>query len=409
MRVLQINAVCDIGSTGRICRELNDYILSIGHEGRILYGNGKSDYQYAEKVSCQIGVKLHGLASRILGKNAAYSPFATQKILDYIDSFQPEVVHLHNLHGNYVSVKPLLQRLASKNIPTVITLHDCWFFTGKCTYYSAENCQKWKSGCGKCPILKKHIPSWFFDRTAEMWAEKKRLFGEIPRLGVVGVSDWITNEAKQSFLADAKIVKRIYNWIDLDVFCPRGDAGREKFGVSKDKFAILCIGAGWTKDSPKTKDIIAMADKLDGDCEIVLAGAVDFADSLPKNVKYVGYLSSTDDLAQLYSACDVYVHVSREDTFGKVIAEALSCGTPAIVYDTTACPEIVGAGCGYAVEVGNVAAILEKIIEVKKQGKQHYSADCRAFAKANFAKNKLIDDTIDLYKSLIECGGEAKE
>ena len=257
--------------------------------------------------------------------------------------------------------------------------------------------------------MEKHIPSWFFDRTAEMWAEKKRLFGAIPRLAVIGVSDWITGEAKQSFLADAKIVKRIYNWIDLDVFCPRGNDARDTYGISHDKFVILCIGAGWTKGSLKTQDLLALAEKLDADAEILLAGAVDFADSLPKNIKHVGYISSTDDLAKLYSACDVYVHLSREDTFGKVIAEALACGTPAIVYNATACPEIVGAGCGYAVEAGNVDAILEKVNEVKSSGKAQYRDACLAFTKANFAKNKLIDDTIDLYKSLIKCGGEAKE
>ena len=407
MKVVQINAVCGTGSTGRICRELNDMLFAHGHEGMILYGNGKTDYLLSHKVSGNLGVKVHGLLSRILGKNAAYSPLATKEILNVLEKYKPDVVHLHNLHGNYVNLKPLLQYLAHNDVPTVLTLHDCWFFTGKCTHYTAEGCDRWKTGCHDCPKLRADIPSWFFDRTAEMWEEKKRLFGAIPRLAVIGVSDWITGEAKQSFLADAKIVKRIYNWIDLDVFYPRGDAGREKFGISKDKFTVLCIGAGWTKNSPKAKDLIALANKLDSDCEIILAGTVNFANSLPKNIKHVGYISSTDDLAKLYSACDVYIHLSREDTFGKVIAEALSCGTPAIVYNATACPEIVGEGCGYAVEAGNVDAILEKINEMKMHGKQHYSAACLSFTKANFAKNKLIDDTIDLYKSLIECGGEA--
>lgn len=403
MKVAQINAVCGAGSTGRICKELSEMLLQNGHEGVILYGNGSSDYAHSKKVASGMGVKANGLLSRILGKNAAYSPFATKKILAFLADYQPDVVHLHNLHGNFVNVKPLLRYLAKRDIPTVVTLHDCWFFTGKCTHYTAEGCYKWQTGCHDCPKLKADIPSWFFDRTAQMWEEKKRLFGAIPRLAVVGVSDWITNEAKQSFLGNAKLLKRIYNWIDLDVFYPRGNQGREKFGIPADKFTILCIGAGWHKESPKTKDLLALADKLGPDEQILLAGAVDFADELPHNIIFVGYLSSTDELAQLYSACDVYVHLSREDTFGKVIAEALACGTPAVVYDTTACPEILGKGCGYAVTPGDVDQVLNRIRDIKGKGKAAFGSECVSFVQSNFEKNTLIGETMDLYIGLVKC------
>ena len=398
MKVVQINAVCGSGSTGRISVELNEMLRQNGHEGMILYGNGSSDYEHSQKVATPIGVKVHGLLSRVMGKNAAYSPLATRKLLEILKSYKPDVVHLHNLHGNYANLKPLLQYLAENDIPTVLTLHDCWFFTGKCTHYTVEGCYRWKTGCHNCPKLKADIPSWFFDRTAEMWQEKKRLFDAIPRLAVVGVSDWITNEARQSFLQDAAILIRIYNWIDSDVFYPREDA-RGEFGISKGKFAILCIGAGWNQNTSKMNDLISLANQVDDDCEIILAGSVNFKGSLPPNIKCVGYINSTDDLAQLYSSCDVYVHLSREDTFGKVIAEAIGCGTPAIGYNATACPEIVGEGCGYVVEPGDINAIND----VKAKGKQSFQNNCLAFVQANFEKKKLIDDTIELYRRLIEC------
>ena len=232
MKVVQINAVCDTGSTGRICRELNDALIRNGHEGLILYGNGHSEYEFSRRVSGKLCVKAHGLLARILGKNAAYSPMATRKMIGILRSYKPDVLHLHNLHGNFVSLKPLLRYLAENDVPTVITLHDCWFFTGKCTHYTVAECNRWQTGCHDCPKLRGDIPSWFFDRTAEMWQEKKALFEAIPRLAVIGVSDWITNEAKKSFLADAKILRRIYNWIDLDVFYPRGKEVGKQFGIS---------------------------------------------------------------------------------------------------------------------------------------------------------------------------------
>lgn len=407
MKVVQINAVCGTGSTGHICRELNDALLGLGNEGLVLYGNGKSEYAFARKITGRLGVKAHGLLSRAFGKNAAYSPFSTRKIIAILKSYKPDVVHLHNLHGNYVSLRPLLRYLAEQDIPTVLTLHDCWFFTGKCTHYTAESCYRWQTGCHDCPKLRADIPSYFFDRTAEMWAEKKELFGAIPRLAVVGVSDWVTNEAQKSFLKDAAILQRIYNWIDLDVFYPRGGEARRQFGISEDKFTILCIAAGWNETSTKTKDLLALSQRISENYEIVLAGTVPFADRLPENIKPVGYISSVDDLAKLYSACDVYVHLSREDTFGKVIAEAIACGTPAVVYDSTACPEIVGEGCGYTVKAGDIGGILGAIDKVANQCKTEQSQACVAFAKAKFSKDRLIADTLQLYSGLVGTRDEA--
>ena len=401
MKVVQINAVCDTGSTGRICRELNDELIQRGHEGLILYGNGYSEYEFAHKVSGKYEVKLHGLLSRVLGKNAAYSPLSTGKIIGILKAYQPDIVHLGNLHGNYVTLKPLLRYLAKQDIPTVLTLHDCWFFTGKCTHYTVAGCNRWQTGCHHCPRRLVDIPSWFFDRTEEMWREKRDLFAAIPRLAVISVSDWITHEAEQSFLKEALIRQRIYNWVDLSVFYPRGKEGTGCVPVSEDKFSVLCVSAGWKQETSKTKDLLALAQLLPEDYEIILAGRVPFADKLPSNIKVVGYLSSAEALAKLYSACDVYVHLSREDTFGKVIAEALACGTPAVVYGSTACPEILGPGCGYAVDVGDVISVCQGIQRIRQKTKEAYSKCCTEYARANFAKEKLVEDTLELYKRLI--------
>lgn len=401
MKIIQINAVCDTGSTGRTCRELNDALVEKGHQGLVLYGNGKSAYRYARRLSGKLGVKIHGLLARLLGKNAAYSPLATQKAIRILRQEKPDVVHLRNLHGNFIDLKPLLQYLRKHDIPTVITLHDCWFFTGKCTHYTETGCQKWQTGCYECPRLKKDIPSLLLDRTAEMWKEKQKLLQAIPRLAITGVSDWITMEGKKSpFFANAKMVKRIYNWIDLQVFYPRQENVCEKYDLSRDKKKVLCIGAGWAQNADKTKDLLAMAEKLGEDYQVVLAGTVSYAGKLPDNIKCVGYIGSTEELAKLYSAVDVYVHLSREDTFGKVIAEAMACGTPAVVYQATACPELVGDGCGLAVETGNVAAVAEAVKEITQKGKTQYAARCVENVRQRFSKDALIQETIDLYQTM---------
>lgn len=406
MKVLQINAVSGSGSTGSICADIADTLKSDGNEVKIVYGNGKSAYPDSVRAGSDLSVKVNAAYARISGLGGYFAPIETKKIIDIIKSFSPDIVHLHNLHANYVNVHKLLRYLGENNIVTVITLHDCWFFTGKCTHYISESCKKWQSGCGKCPQLKNDIPSLFFDRTAKMWKDKKSDFKKIRNLAVIGVSDWITGEAEKSFLKNAKIVKRIYNWVDLDVFNSRKkiDGENSSLGGSSgepNKFTIFCASAGWEKGTERFNDLLKLAEIIDSSMQIVAAGRFDEAVTLPPNVIKAGYIKDPAELAEYYRNADVYVHLSRADTFGKVIAEAVACGTPAIVYNATACPEIVSGGCGYAVKCGDINAIVKKCEEIMHMGKKCFSEACRASAE-RFNKDLLIKETIDVYKELLK-------
>ena len=216
----------------------------------------------------------------------------------------------------------------------------------------------------------------------------------------IAVNNWITNEGKKSFLGNANIIKRIYNWIDLDVFYPRTDNVFAKYGVPEDKFTVLCIGAGWRDGAPRFEDLLRLSNLLPKDMQIVLVGGVETEKQLPSNVKAIGYVNSVDELANLYSQASAYVHLSREDTFGKVIAEAMACGTPAIVYNSTACPELIGDNCGYVVKTGDLDAVVDALLKVSKDGKGKYAKYCVEFVKENFEKEKLLNDTLELYKEL---------
>lgn len=403
MNVLQINAVCDTGSTGRTCRELSDWLIEHGHKSLVVYGNGKSDYVYAVKISSKLDNQIHGLLERLTGYNARFSYFATKNLFQILEDFKPDVVHLRNLHGNYVHVPMLLRYLGEHDIPTVITLHDCWPFTGKCMHYTSSKCYRWKESCGRCPRLHQDIPSWYFDRTHEMLEEKGALFRKIPRLAVIGVSDWVTNEARQSILKNAKIVTRIYNWIDTEVFYPRENA-RKTLGIDDNEFVVLFISADWQVVSSKFCDLIKLVPKLaDENIVVLLVGNIKAeVDVLKKsNVKQLGYIHSNDELATLYTAADVYVHLSREDTFGKVIAESMSCGTPVIVYNQTACPELIKEGCGFVVQEGDVDEIVSCVKNIKTMSKKIYIDNCISFVKNNFDKKNLINNMINEYDEIL--------
>lgn len=401
MKVLQINALYGSGSTGRTTAELDAGLQARGIDSIIAVPRSNVDRENIYYIGNKIDWKLHGLFSRAFGKQGYFSKHATKKLLQFIDRQKPDIIHLRNLHANYINMPLLLQYIVEKQIPTVITLHDCWTFTGKCCYYTDDRCDKWKHSCGNCPALKKWNNSWFLDRSEQMLMDKKKYFSSINRLAVVGVSDWITNEARQSLLGNAWKLLRIYNWIDLSVFSPKEDNDiRHKLAL-ENRFVVLGVSQKWTVE----KGILIFLElaKRCPDAAFVLVGNLSDEYSLPSNVLSVGTVSDVQTLAKYYAMADVFVNPSIQETFGKTTAEAISCGTPVIGYNVTATPELIGENCGIVVEPDTqTQGILSALNTVRKNTKAHYSAHCVRFAKENFYKEKLIDDYVALYKEMIQ-------
>ena len=398
MKVLQINAVSEIRSTGRTSVETADWLNNDGHEGYIAYSAGLP-YNKGYKIGNRIDTKFHALFSRIFGLQGYFSYFATKRLAKYMDKLQPDVVHLRNLHGNFINLRLLFNYLASRDIPTVITLHDCWFYTGKCTHYTTDNCSKWQMGCGKCPRLKKDNPSWFFDRTKKMYRDKQNWFGSIPRLAVVGVSDWITSEARKSFFKSANIVTRIYNWIDMDVFRPVETTELRNRLKLQNKFVILGVASGWSNAKGLDK-FIELSREIDSDSIIILIGSLKEKTQLPANIIHIKETHNTTELAEYYSLADVYLHLSREETFGKTIAEALACGTQPIVINSTACGEVAGKECGNILDSWNEDKLIALLRRLKSLNKT--PDECFEYAKKRFKKETLINEYIKLYKKISE-------
>ncbi len=397
MKIVQINAVCEPGSsTGRTVCEWSDYLNQQGIENIVMYGNGKSSRENAYYIGSTFDHKVHALLSRITGKQGYYSYFATRKMLKQLKQFQPDLVHLRNLHGNYISLPLLFHYLIKNKIATVITLHDCFFYTGKCVHYIDANCEKWQTECRECPQLQNGNQSWFFDRTRTMFQDKKRWFSKLERLGVTGVSKWVTDEGKKSFLAKNAKFKAIYNWIDMDSFYPHTSDIRERFGITNE-FLILGVASYWNREKG-LDDFNQLADMLDERFRIVLVGNV--SGKLNEKILHIKRTSDVGMLSDLYAAADVFFNPTRRETFGKVTAEALACGTPAIVYDATACPELVGDGCGHIEKVGDVDAVCRDILTMEEEGKD-YSKICREFAEKNFDKEKLLKQMLQFYKEVL--------
>ena len=307
---------------------------------------------------------------------------------------------LNNLHANYIHLPLLLRYLAEKDIATVAVLHDCWFYTGHCCHYTAAGCCKWQEHCGGCPARKQYNRSWFFDRSADMLADKKELFGAIPRLGVVGVSDWLTGEAKKApVFQNAKQIQRIYNWVDTDLFTPQDTAAlREKLGL-KDQKVLLCVASAWTREKG-LDTVLQLAHGLPKGQRLLLVGNAPEETLAGTNIQHIPATDDVKALAALYAMADVFVQPSLEETFGKVTAEALSCGTPVVCFDSTANPELVGEGCGTVVPAGDTDALAAAAQTILSDGKDAFCKTCRAFALQNFRAETSLQAYLQFFETL---------
>ena len=400
MRILQINAVNKNGSTGRNVYELHKAMLNRGIQSYVAATHMRDNEENCFQIGTKLDWKLHGLFSRFFGLQGYFSKLATKELLDSIKRIKPDVVHLNNAHANYLNLRQLFNFLSVNDIPTVITLHDCWFYTGKCTHYTSVACNKWKTRCHHCPQLKKDNVSWFFDRTSKMWNDKKNWYESIPRLAVVGVSNWITEEAKKSILKNAKIIERIYNWVNLDVFKPvETKKIREKLNIF-DKKVILGVASEW--DNRKGLERFVELSKVISKKEyvIILVGNCKQTE-LPSNIITVNLVNDVNELVQYYSLADVFVQMSLQESFGKVVAESLACGTPVVTIDSTANSELVSRNCGIVINSMEISQIAKAIETVMAKDKSVYINKCRQFAKAMFDKEKNINLYFDLYKQII--------
>lgn len=400
MKILQINAVYEFGSTGRNVSELHNFLLENGVDSYVAYGEGdKRPDERLIYIGNAFDHKLHGLLSRIVGKQGYFSKRQTRILCKKIDGIMPDVVHLHNLHSNYVNLPLLLAHLEKRKIPIVVTLHDCWFFTGKCCHYVGVGCQKWQNECYRCPQLKNNNSSWFFDFTRTMHRDRKKWFGK-SGVWAVGVSDWITNEAKKSLLADSEGVSRIYNWIDLSVFKPVDpEIGRKKYGLNNDDTVILAVSQGWNENKGLF-DLIKIAESF-SQAKVVLVGKIPQEKSLPENMILIPFVSSKEALAEIYSMADVLVNPSRMETFGKVTAEALACGTPAIAYDNTANSELVCDDVGACAKNLNVEDMIDKLSAILSNGKKSYSDNCVRSASERFDARQNMLGYLSLYENIM--------
>ncbi|MCC8187854.1 MAG: glycosyltransferase [Bacteroides sp.] len=399
-KILQINVTANTGSTGQIAEEIGQLVLAAGWQSYIAYGRAaRSSRSDLVKIGSSADNLWHGLQSRLLDRQGLGSRSATDKLIRTIEHISPDLIHLHNIHGYYLNYKILFHYLSRKDIPVVWTFHDCWPFTGHCCYYTSGDCDKWKEGCHHCPLKTSYPASLFADRSEKNYRDKKMSFTSLKDLTIVCVSKWLTAQVKQSFFSRYPI-RTLYNGLDTRVFAPQ--PGIKETSHCGKQFMILGVAHIW--DARKgLRDFLHLSEYLLPDETIWLVGlSASQMRGLPENIRGMGRTENRAQLARLYALADVYINFSDQETFGLTIAESLACGTPAIVYDATACPEIVSPQTGFVIPLHDVAGAVEAMRTVKAKGKAAYTRACRQRATELFDKDHRYGDYIKLYRKLLD-------
>ncbi len=393
MKVLQINTVGNIGSTGRIAEQIGISALNNGLGSYIACG---IRIRESRSKIIKIGKEWHRYPNvawtRIFDTDSPLAKYSTLKFIDEVVKISPDIIHLHNLHGYYLHTPTLLKFLGKYDKPVVWTLHDLWPFTGHCCYFDSVNCTKWQTHCSNCPLRKGYPASFVFDNSSKNHTEKIELILAIKNLTFVPVSNWVGNLVKQSLLKN-KNVEVIRNGVDLNVFTSISSSEK------KEKKIALFVANVWGERKgfqfiPKIADLLG--DKWK--CVVVGVNKNQKQELEKYGIIAIQRTESAKELAKLYSQADVYVNPTRMETLSMTNVEAQACGTPVVTFDAGGTPETISSETGIVVPQGNIEKLAVSIKNLADKEKSSTSSKCIEFAKNNFDSNKVFEKYINLYK-----------
>ena len=401
-KLLQINSTQNYGSTGRIAENIGILANRNGFDTYMVHGPRCVNPSALKSICTESSFeeKMHGVASRLFDAHGLGSVNATRRLVKIMREIDPDIIHLHNIHGYYINYPILFAYLKEVRKPVVWTLHDIWAFTGHCSYFELD-CQKWQSDCQKCQLTHTY-PKSFTDFSHRNFRLKKEIFNGLDNMILVPVSHWLDGLLKQSFLKNY-CTRVIHNGVDIEVFNIKTDSVeiRSKYGI-ESKCIVLGVASPFT---PKKgfDDFMQLRQMLSDDYVIMLVGLTsEQLKRLPTGMIGIERTQNISELASLYSTADVFANMTYADNFPTTNLEALACGTPVVTYKTGGSPEAVDEFTGIVVGKGNLNAARDAVIQICERGKAYYSHNCRRRAEWHFDKDNCFQKYIELYQELLK-------
>ncbi len=407
MKIAEINMVTK-GSTGRIMFQVAETARAAGHKAKtfspVPFVRGKKNRPEDIPDHFWWGSRweamFHYYVGTLLGMNGLFSWCGTRNLIKQLKAFSPDVIHLHNIHGFCLNLPMFFRYLKTSGAKVVWTFHDCWAFTGNCSHFVVSGCNKWQTLCERCPQSKVY-PKMYLDTSRWMFHKKKEWFSGLSDLVIVTPSEWLAKLVKQSFLKDHTI-EVINNGIDLSVFKPKKSDFRERYNI-KDKKILLGVSFYWGYE--KGLDVfIELAKRLDPDrYQIVLVGTDDSVDKeLPDGIISIHRTNNQNELAEFYSAADLFVSPTRAENYPTVNMESIACGTPVLTFDAGGSAENLDSLTGSVIKCGDIDAMEEEIIRISS-GTVFFEEACLQKSES-FDRAKRFNKYIELFHSM--CKGE---
>lgn len=401
MRILQVDVNFDDSSTGKIVKDLQEGLEKQGHQVECCYGRDtKKSPSRAIKISSNAEVYVHAALSRVTGFTGVFSPIATINLINQIERFRPDVVHLHELHGYYININQLIGYLKNKGIPVLWTFHCEFMYTGKCGH--AYECDRWMMDCGKCPQLGEYPKSIYFDQTSRMLQWKKDVFNEFDKLKIAAPSKWLAQRIGRSFLKN-KYITTVYNGIDTAIFKPRDSAGLKVKHDIKTSHILVSVAPNLLSERKGGRWILELARKMeDDDVTFIMIGVEDASVVNIPNVICLPRIDNKVLLSEYYALADFSLLTSKKETFSLVCAESLACGTPIIGFESGAPSEVAPPGYGVFVNYGDIDSLCNEVKSALTNRSAFKTSDqCALFAKENFGKDVMINAYLSEYVGLI--------
>lgn len=397
MKILQINSVCGVGSTGRITTDLYKELQKQGHECCICYGRGSAPKGLQTlKIGSDMDVYKHVLYTRITDKTAFASKKATEGFIHKVKQYNPDIIHLHNLHGYYINIEILFDYFKEFQKPVIWSLYDCWSFTGHCSHFDYAGCDKWKSGCYRCIQKKEYPASLLLDRSALNYQRKKAIITSCPRLILVPPTKWLSDQVKESYLGAFKSVT-IPSGIDLQAFHPAENSLRARYEL-ENNYVVLGVSNGFDKFKG-SHYFIKLAEQLPEEYKVVLIGVNEENRHIyPDNMLVLPRTNSSEELSEFYTMADVFVNPTLQETQGLTNIEALACGTGVVTFKSGGSPECIDESCGIAVNRDDLQGLLQAVI---KACEAPFDSDACRQRAGLYDKTRLNPLYIKLYEECI--------
>lgn len=396
-KLVQINSVCN-GSTGQIMYSIQKKAEESGWDTLSFVGRRKIYRDIpCEKFGNPISFWIHVAITTLFDRHGYGSILQTRRMIGRLREENPDVIHLHCIHGYYLHMPTLFRYLRHEYKGRIFwTFHDLWPITGHCPHYVIAECDKWKTECNKCPNKKIYPISWGLDQSRRNFIDKKKLFTALNNLEIVTPSRWMAEQIKQSFLKNLP-VHVVSNGIDLNIFQYVEDSRVcEKYSIPPGKKIILGVASVW-EPRKGLGDFLELAKHISPEYTIVLVGvSARQKKSLPDNVIGIQKTENKESLAAIYSRANVFLNPSKEESFSLVTIEAMACGTPVIALDTSAVKELVTPRNGVLLHYNDINAYLKAIEYLEKQD---FNRNEIRLTVLQYSKENMAEQIIELYKN----------